>query len=129
MNIVDTKLYRRVKDDADIKFQAKTGIYKSAWIVREYKKRGGKYTGKKDKNTGLLRWFREDWVDISRAHLPACGLKSALKGNYPLCRPMIRVTKETPKTVSEVKSKLSKEEIQKRIRVKRRGKWSHNIKF
>jgi len=29
----DKKLYSRVKKMADKKFQAKTGIYKSSWIV------------------------------------------------------------------------------------------------
>jgi hypothetical protein len=129
MNIVDIPLYNRVKQEADKKFQAKTGIYKSAWIVREYKKRGGLYTGKKNKNQGLLRWFREDWVDISKPGLPACGRVSATQGDYPLCRPKYRITKDTPKTVSEVQKTLSPKEIQKRVTLKRRVQWKKNVKF
>ena len=40
-------LYRRVKAAAKRKFDVTPSAYSSAWIVREYKKRGGKYKGKK----------------------------------------------------------------------------------
>lgn len=39
----DTKLYNRVKADAKKKFDKYPSAYASMWIVREYKKRGGKY--------------------------------------------------------------------------------------
>lgn len=39
--ILDIELYNRVKKLADQKFQSKTGIYKSSWIVSNYKKLGG----------------------------------------------------------------------------------------
>lgn len=41
------KLYSRVKSEAKKKFKVTPSAYSSAWIVREYKKRGGKYSGKK----------------------------------------------------------------------------------
>jgi len=44
---LDKKLYETVKKESDKKFDENTSIYKSSWIVREYKKRGGKYKGKK----------------------------------------------------------------------------------
>jgi uncharacterized membrane protein YhdT len=59
MEILDKKLYEQVKQEASKKFISKSGIYRSAWIVREYKKRGGKYSGKKPTLTGLPRWFKE----------------------------------------------------------------------
>lgn len=40
-------LYARVKAAAKRKFDVTPSAYSSAWIVREYKKRGGKYRGKK----------------------------------------------------------------------------------
>ena len=40
-------LYRRVKAAAKRKFDVFPSAYASAWVVREYKKRGGKYKGKK----------------------------------------------------------------------------------
>ena len=36
-------LYARVKAEAKKKFKVIPSAYSSAWIVREYKKRGGKY--------------------------------------------------------------------------------------
>jgi len=39
------ELYKKVKSDAKRKFEADyPSAYASAWIVREYKKRGGKYS-------------------------------------------------------------------------------------
>ena len=75
----DASLYSTVKKDADAKFLAKTSIYKSAWIVREYKKRGGTFEDSKDENKGLLRWFKEKWVDLNRPGQP-CGRESVRPG-------------------------------------------------
>ena len=38
------KLYSRVKSEAKRKFASWPSAYGSAWLVREYKKRGGKYS-------------------------------------------------------------------------------------
>lgn len=59
----DAKLYAKVKKLADHKFSSNSGIYKSSWIVREYKRQGGKYIDSKHQRTGLKRWFKEEWVD------------------------------------------------------------------
>ena len=103
----DKDLYKRVKKMADKKFQAKTGIYKSSWIVSEYKRLGGKYIGKKPKNSGLKRWYKEGWVDLNRPiknskgkviGYKSCGRKStsknkySSKSKYPLCRPNKRIS-------------------------------------
>lgn len=37
-------LYSRVKSEAKKKFDRFPSAYASSWIVREYKKRGGKYS-------------------------------------------------------------------------------------
>lgn len=39
----DPKLYSRVKSEAKKKFKVYPSAYANAWLVREYKKRGGKY--------------------------------------------------------------------------------------
>lgn len=107
----DKQLYATVKAEADKKFLAPTSVYKSAWIVAEYKKRGGIY--KEDgKKKGLTQWFKEKWVDLERPQkdkkgrvvgYEACGRPNAsAKGTYPLCRPSKRVNKTTPMTVAEV---------------------------
>lgn len=130
----DLKLYAAVKAEADRKFASTSGIYRSAWIVREYKKRGGVYVGDKPKpSTGLTRWFREKWVDLNRPTkdgkgFEQCGRESATsadKTKYPLCRPSVRVTKETPRTFKE----LSPESIEAAKKEKARVKGTHNIKF
>lgn len=36
-------LYARVKSEAKKKFKVYPSAYANAWLVREYKKRGGKY--------------------------------------------------------------------------------------
>lgn len=107
----DKELYQKVKAEADKRFLAATSVYKSAWIVSEYKKRGGIY--KEDgKKKGLTQWFKEKWVDLERPQkdkkgkivgYEACGRPEAsAKGTYPLCRPSKRVNKTTPATVTEV---------------------------
>jgi hypothetical protein len=107
----DLKLYKKVKKLADKKFKSPTGVYKSSWIVREYKKLGGKYKGESSGSSGLKRWYKEKWVDLNRpmdkkGNYHPCGRKSIKKGEkYPLCRPMIRVNKETPRTYKEISKK------------------------
>jgi len=39
------KLYAQVKSQAKKKFDVWPSAYASAWLTREYKKRGGKYSG------------------------------------------------------------------------------------
>jgi len=78
---VDKKLYNRVKKLADKVFDSKTGVYKSSWIVRTYKKLGGKYKGKLVQKSGLKRWYKEKWVDLNRSigrnKYASCGRRSA----------------------------------------------------
>jgi hypothetical protein len=39
----DSKLYARVKAEGKKKFKSWPSAYGSAWLVKEYKKRGGTY--------------------------------------------------------------------------------------
>ncbi|NBP01630.1 MAG: hypothetical protein EBU90_16145 [Proteobacteria bacterium] len=133
---VNQKLYNYVKSLANKKFQSKTGIYRSSWIVREYKRRGGKFKGSRPQNSGLKRWFREKWVDLNRPiknskgkviGYRSCG-RSSVKGSkekYPLCRPSHRITSQTPRTYKEI----SKSVIKKAKRDKSKVRGSRNIKF
>lgn len=130
----DTKLYAEVKKAADTKFLAPTSIYKSAWIVAEYKRRGGLYREDGQKR-GLTQWFREDWVDLRRPVKDArgrvvgyekCGRPEAsASGTYPLCRPSHRVAKDTPKTVAEI----DKKKVATLARKKQRVKFSDRVTF
>jgi hypothetical protein len=134
---INKSLYKKVKKMADKKFSSKTGIYKSSWIVKEYKRLGGRYSGKKPnvKSPGLKRWYKEKWIDLNRpirnskgkivGYRP-CGrpnLKS--KNKYPLCRPSKRITFKTPRTYKQISDKS----ITKAKREKSRIRNSGNIKF
>ena len=41
------KLYAKVKAEAKKKFKVWPSAYGSAWLTKEYKRRGGKYSGSK----------------------------------------------------------------------------------
>ena len=118
---MDKTLYKKVMKeiDEDLKKKGKRwSLYASGRLVKEYKKRGGKYKGKKPKNDGVSRWFKEKWIDV--CHLPKkveCGRDEFSPKKFPYCRPSVRVTKDTPKTSGE----LSKAELKKRCKSKRRN--------
>lgn len=113
----DIELYTYVKKLANKKFKSPTGVYKSSWIVKKYKELGGKYkssSSKSPKLSGLKRWYKEKWVDINRpmgnrGDYKPCGRSSIKKNSkYPLCRPSVRVNKETPRTLKEISKKSIK---------------------
>ena len=101
---VDKDLYEKVKKEADEKY-TKPSAYKSGWIVKRYKELGGEYTGKKPKETGLARWFKEEWEDIGDK-------------DYPVYRPKKRITKDTPLTKQEIDPKNLKEQIKLKQKLK-----------
>jgi hypothetical protein len=77
------------------------------------------------RDSGLGRWFKEKWVDISRkkksgGYAP-CGRSDAKPGSYPKCRPSRRVSKQTPKTTGEMSDKEERSAIsQKRVKQRKR---------
>lgn len=143
---VDTKLYQHVKQLADAKFLSKTGIYKSAWIVRTYKKLGGKYItrdGENKKPTGLKRWFDEQWVDLNRPiydkdnktiiGFKPCGRPSVsshldkldtLDELYPLCRPTYKITEDTPTTYKQLTKAQIELANQRKQKLQHKGRLS-----
>jgi hypothetical protein len=94
----NAKLYAKVKAEI-IKKVPKHSAYRSSMIVKEYKKRGGKYEGKKDTSKGLSRWHKEKWKTQEGS--------TTYKKRGDIFRPTVRVSKKTPTTMSE----LSKKEI------------------
>lgn len=115
------KLYNKIRSEAKRKFKVWPSAYASGWVVKEYKRQGGKYTGKKSQSVGISRWYKEKWINVCK--LPrkvSCGrskLSNKWKRNYPYCRPSIKVTSKTPRLASE----LSKKEILSRCIRKRRS--------
>lgn len=115
-NVVNKKLYMSVK--AKIKRSIKGrrwGAYDSGRLVREYKAKGGKYSGGKGK-TDLGRWYKEKWVDACAwPKRKPCGRKNPAKIAY--CRPSKRVDSKTPKLVQT----LSKTQRKSRCTKKKRS--------
>jgi hypothetical protein len=105
---INKELYNQVKEEADQKFK-KPSAYKSGFIVKEYKRRGGDYEGSKS-NDGLARWFLEEWSDIGNK-------------DYPVYRPTKKISKDTPLTVKEIDFK----NLIKQIKLKQKIKGNKNL--
>lgn len=94
--IADKELYENVKKESN-KIYNKPSAYRSGWIVKTYKQRGGEYIND-NKPKNLERWFKEQWGDIG-------GL------DYPVYRPFKRINQDTPLTVNEIDPLQAKEQI------------------
>lgn len=83
----------------------------------------------------LRRWFKEEWVDISKKDKngkhPPCGRKSASTGessdgkkrSYPKCRPKNKVSSKTPRTAGSLsKSQKARLSAEKKKAGKKRAK-------
>lgn len=134
---VDKKLYDKVKAEAKRRYKVWPSAYASGWLVKTYKARGGRYrksgnrkSRRKSKskryrsrfsyksNTGLNRWFKEEWIDVCTGK--PCGRRSARKSRsrkYPYCRPKYRITSGTPRTART----LSKTQIKRLCSRKRKS--------
>jgi hypothetical protein len=90
-------------------------------------KKQAESSAKKQAEKPLARWYDEKWVDVCRyletGKLTPCGRHSARHSaspsqKYPYCRPSVRISDNTPKTLDEI----SRVELQRRCRLKRVGK-------
>ena len=95
---LDKSLYLDVKKYANTIYE-KPSAYKSGFIVKTYKQRGGRYKG--DGERPLTRWFQENWKDIGNK-------------DYPVYRPTKRISKLTPLLPSEIDPNNLKQQIQKK---------------
>lgn len=77
---------------------------KAMLAVSEYKKKGGKYVGKKSVDNSLVKWSREKWDYISPSS------RKSKKGRY---------------LPEKVRKSLSKKEkaLENKLKGSRRGKW------
>ena len=122
-NVKDPKLYQQVKTKikrAVKKKGRRWGAYDSGRLVQEYKKLGGKYSGKKSKSSSdLNRWYKEKWIDAcSWPKIKSCGrTKNKIKSNVTYCRPSKIVDSKTPKTVQD----LTKVQIKRRCKRKNKN--------
>lgn len=115
-NVKNPKLYLKIKTKIQNDVNKKNrrwGAYDSGRLVREYKEKGGKYSGNSTKkSSNLNRWYREKWIDACVwPKKKSCGrTKTSIKSKVTYCRPSKVIDSNTPKTVQE----LTKAEIKKR---------------
>lgn len=95
---VDQALYDRVKDEVWAMYD-RPSAYRSGQLVKRYKDafrskygdRRAPYTG--DRERPLGRWFEEKWADVN---------PFKEEGSYPVYRPTVRISDETPLTLEEI---------------------------
>jgi hypothetical protein len=108
-SIIDNpELYEKAKRIVYQEYPQRSA-YRSGQLVKRYKEMGGTYSGKKD-NSGLTRWFKENWKDIG-------GLE------YPVYRPTKRVNKNTPLIPDEI----DPENLLQQILLKQKYKGDKNL--
>jgi len=103
--ILNPGLYKKAREKYS---KMKHSAYKSNLVVKEYKKLGGKYGGKKPTKTGLVAWNAQRW----RNQRGEVGYKK--KGD--VYRPTRRIKKNQPKTFKE----LGKKRITKAMKEKKK---------
>jgi hypothetical protein len=121
-NIVNKALYKRVKEKADLIY-ARPGLYKSAYIQKEYQRQGGTYKGKKpDKNKGVQRWLLgEEWIEVMPYLKDNKKVKCGTTPNKTkACRPLVRINKDTPITIPELLKIHSKDKLIKLVSQKQK---------
>ena len=127
-NVTDPTLYLRIKRDIWEKIhqngKQNWGAYHSGTLVRRYtaefhkKWPDQKSPYKGQKNTALSRWYKEKWIDAcTYPQIRPCGRHSVKSGKIRYCRPLNRISSQTPKTVKE----LSNSEIRRRCAQKTAG--------
>ena len=108
----DKALYQKAKNKYS---SMKHSAYKSGLIVKYYKelyaqkyKSNDAYSGTKNKNKGLSKWFKEDWQTQD-------GKKEySKKGD--VFRPTKKVSKDTPTTYKELTKKQVRDAIIEKAR-------------
>ena len=83
VEFLNEKLHAAVKAEAKRKFKVYPSAYANAWMVQEYKQRGGKF-----RSDALDTWFKEKWVRMSSTGkiLGPCGDRTESEGK-PKCLP------------------------------------------
>jgi len=101
--ILDQDLYDLIKKHADEIYE-KPSAYKSGYIVKMYKKLGGEYEDD-NKPKNLRRWYKEHWTDVGNKE-------------YPVYRPLKRISSKTPLTLNEIEPENLKEQIKLKQKIK-----------
>jgi hypothetical protein len=113
--ILYNKIKKKIFDKNPI-----NSAYRSGLLIKTYKNEFLKKYGDTEpfKNNFLKRplerWFKEHWINTNEI----IGLNG-----YPVYRPTIRVTKDTPKTVQEI----SPEKLYQQYLLKQKYKYNKNL--
>jgi len=133
----NSSIYKKALQKANDVYGEKSSIYRSSYIVKTYKDLGGKISPKRSKQQsktrrngdeprkGLLRWFKEEWVQVvpylKDNKIIECGGVHMNKSPGKACRPLHRVTKDTPITIDELLHIHSKKDILKMAKDKEKS--------
>jgi hypothetical protein len=105
---LNKELYEYARKQAD-RIYKKSSAYKSGYIVKLYKRLGGEYL-EDNKEHSLSRWFEENWMDVGN-------------GDYPVYRPTVRISRNTPLTIDEI----DKGNLKKQIELKQSYRGYRNL--
>ena len=113
------ELYDKIKKQIYNKYP-KHSLFRSALIVKEYLKEGGKYEdSKKENQMNIKKWFKQNWLsanDYLRDKIVKCGEANTQEdyNEYPLCRPkaiLDKLTKPEIKKMVDEKNKIGKKPL------------------
>ena len=130
-----TKLCARGKAAAQRKYKVYPSAYANAYAakvcrgeardLRGRRQADKAYARRRSPSSGLRRWFAEEWVNVCEPPpYPPCGrAKASLRAkDYPYCRPLRRISPNTPKTVRELGKRKLAEMCRKKQRAERQSK-------
>ena len=116
------KIPNEVKNLPQFK-NVKSGVYKNLNMI--------KYMGKQKKykkmlkdakpNRTMNRWIKEDWVNVKemlKGRYKPCGRPTLETEPYPLCRPMKKISADTPITLPTLIRKGAKNKIIEAVKAK-----------
>ena len=128
----NTALYAKAKKHADKVYGKTTSAYKSMFIVKTYKGWGGKYdkaTAQRDR-LGTTRWLREEWILVEPFLLDGTIIKcGSVQRRKHACRPLKRITKDTPITIHEAVRKHGKETVSKLASKKQQNTEKYRVRW
>jgi hypothetical protein len=123
MEPIDQELYNKIKNEI-YKLYPVHSLFRSALLVKEYKKRGGKYYPEKEKvskpKMNIKTWFKQNWLSVNdyyhnKKKVPCGSSDTQTKFNeYPLCRPEAIIKKLTNiqmKKLINQKNKLKEKQL------------------
>jgi hypothetical protein len=113
-------IYKKSLEKANKVFGTKSSAYRSAYIVKTYKGLGGKIDSTETKTPYLDRWFNEKWIQVipylESGKIVDCGNKTKSPGKA--CRPLKRISKNTPITIDELVQLHSKKDLINTAKIK-----------